>query len=351
MTHRFGVLCAVFLVAGCSSDPSKNDAEFQRQLVTQLQHDVLAEIQGFHRGAVDLQAAAPSPSGRGWNDSDEPALTMMKDDWTRVRASWERSEGVLSALFPDLDLSMDSRYEDFLTPDQLGQCGDPDQFDGSGVTGMHAIERILFLLDTPASVIARESTLPGYQAARWPATEQEAAEFKTGLAARLVSDSQTLVDRWVPDAVDLPRAFTGLTALINEQAEKVNLGGLQLDESRYSQRTMRDIRDNLAGTRTFYARFSPWLVTKPGGPAIDLSVQQALNRLELTYDNVAGEALPQPPPDWNSDLPSIADQGTDFGKLYLAVIDEVTPGRPGSAVDEMNRAALALGLPQFASTD
>jgi iron uptake system component EfeO len=240
MTYRFGVLCAFFLLTGCGPDPKKSDADFQREVVSQVQQDLFTEIQALHQAALELQAAAPSPTERGWNGSDEAEITSMKEAWKRVRTSWERSEGLLSALFPDLDQSMDARYEDFLTPDQLGPAGDSDPFDGTGITGMHAIERIVFLLDTPESVITREATFPGAMPAAWPSTEQEAAEFKQGLLGRLVSDSQSLVDRWAPEAIDLQSGFEGLTGLMNEQAEKVSLAGLRLDESRYSQRTMTE---------------------------------------------------------------------------------------------------------------
>jgi iron uptake system component EfeO len=256
--------------------------------------------------------------------------------------AWEPAEGVLGPLFPDIDTPLDARYEDFLRT-----AGDDNLFDGEGVTGMHAIERILFALDTPQAVIAREATLPGYRPAAWPATQQEAEQFKSGLAARLVADAQRLVDRWEPRAIDLSGAFQGLISLMNEQQEKVVLAANHEEESRYAQRTLADMRDNLVGTRAIYALFVPWLATKPYGDSTNSDVQQAFERLDNTYAGVTGDAIPSPPSDWNSDFPSPSAQQSPFGHLYLSVVQEVDAHRSGSTVDTMNHVARLLGLPEF----
>ncbi len=60
-----------------------------------------------------------------------------------------------------------------------GGQGDPTPFDGTGVTGMHGIERILFANVIPQTVIDFESTLPGYSPASFPLTAADAADFKT----------------------------------------------------------------------------------------------------------------------------------------------------------------------------
>ena len=133
---------------------------------------------------------------------------------------------------------------------------------------------------------------------------------------------------------------------MDEQKEKVNLVGIHVDESRYAQRTLLDLRDNLAGTRAAYALFVSWLVSKPNGVARDNEVQTAFGRLDVTYTS-AGDKIPDPPPGWNSDLPTLADQGTPFGQLYVAVVHEVDPTYTGSAVDAMNHVASMLGLPLF----
>jgi hypothetical protein len=196
-------------------------------------------------------------------------------------------------------------------------------------------------------VVAQESVWSGYRPAAWPATPDQASEMATRLLQRLVDDSQSLVDRWKPRAISLADSFQGLTALMNEQQTKVSLAANHEEESRYSQRTMGDLRYNLAGTRAVYTLFVRGLMTKPSGAAIDSGVEAAFNRLEQVYGGVYGDSIPPPSADWNSTLPSAADQDSPFGKLWIAVVQEVDPSRTGSAVDGMNRVARTLGLPEF----
>lgn len=310
---------------------------------------LLGDVQKVLQGARDLQAAAPATAGRGWDaTADAGAIDAMKAAWTRMRAAWEGSEGVLAPLFGELDEVLDGRYEAFLTP--LAPTGDTNLFDGEGVTGMHAIERILFAPTTPASVVQQEAQLAGYAPAAWPATAEQAATFKNGLCARLITDAQTLVDAWRPRAIDLPGVFEGITALMSEQEEKVSLAAEHIEESRYAQRTMGDLRDNLAGTRAVYGLFVPWLNAKDNGISIDDGVQNAFDRLAQTYSLVVGDAIPPPPSEWNSMVPTADDQRSEFGMLYLAVVQEVDPSRTGSAVFGMNRVARMLALPEFVKT-
>jgi len=58
---------------------------------------------------------------------------------------------------------MDFRYDDFLL--DLQPDGDANLFDDQGVTGMHAIERILYASEIRQAVLIHEQPLDGYQAA------------------------------------------------------------------------------------------------------------------------------------------------------------------------------------------
>jgi iron uptake system component EfeO len=341
------LLALLLLCPACSSDDegaSGSDTRYKEQVVDGMHSTLLTDVKALHDAAVALQAAAPAPTGRGWDATlDAADITAMTDAWLDARAAYERTEGALAPLFPEIDAAIDARYEDFLE----GGNGDQDLFDGEGVTGMHGIERILFVDDTPASVVAVEATLPGYKAAKWPATQAEAAAFKNELAAQLVADTQTLVDQWQPQQIDLEAAFSGLISLMNEQREKVNKAASEEEESRYSRRTLADLRDNLAGTRRAYAQFETWLKSKPEGVAIDADIQASFDDLETTYEALPGDAIPAPPASWSAETPSAADLQTPFGKLYSAVHDAVDPNEAGSAVDGMNRAAKELGFPEF----
>jgi len=342
--NRLILVVAALSLAACGS---KSDADYQADVVQGMHDQMLTQLQALHQAAVDLQAAAPAPAGRGWDAAqDAQALTAMKTAWQTARSSYELVEGAVAPLFPDADYEIDARYDDFLA--NLAPDGDANLFDGEGVTGMHAVERVLYADVTPTNVVQQESTLPGSQPASWPTSEAEAASFKNALCARLVTDTQTLVDQWTPQSIDVAGAFQGLTALMNEQREKVNKAASAEEESRYSQRTMKDIRDNLAGTRAAYALFQPWITSKPNGEQIDAQVEASFAALDAAYAQVSGDAIPQPPADWSSESPSEANLQTPFGKLYAAVNQAVDPNQSGSAVDGMNQAAKALGFPEFA---
>jgi iron uptake system component EfeO len=340
-------------VLGCSDSNGtsakttqpQTDAQFQEAVVTGMHDSLLAQIKTLHAAAIDLANAAPS-AARGWDATmDAAAIQSMETAWTTARSAYEQIEGATAPLFPDVDTEIDARYDDFLTT--LGAAGDQDLFDDQGVTGMHAIERILYQPETPASVIAFESSLPGYKAAAWPATAGETSEFKNKLCARLVTDTQTFMDEWQPQAIDVGGSFQGLVSLMNEQREKVIKAASFEEESRYSQTTMGDIRNNLTGTKNVYALFQPWLATKSGGPALDDSVDGGFTTLATDYGTVTGDAIPEPPSTWSAESPSMADLDTPFGKLYTAVNQAVDPTISGSVVDSMNKVAVKLGFPQF----
>jgi iron uptake system component EfeO len=344
----FALIALSLAVPACSSDDTGSsgaDAEYQQKVVTGMHSALLTDVNALHDAAVALQAAAPAPTGRGWDTAqDATAINQMTAAWLSARAAYERTEGALAPLFPETYSAIDARYEDFL---EGVPGGDQDLFDGEGVTGMHAIERIIFAPKIPASVIDVEESLPGYKAAAWPASEAEARAFKDELCARLVADTQDLADQWQPQVIDLDGAFNGLISLMNEQREKVNKAASEEEESRYAQRTLADLRDNLAGTTRIYALFKEWLLTKSDGEKINADVQASFSTLDTTYKGFSGDAIPAPSATWSSEKPSAADLQTPFGKLYTAVQDAVDPNVSGSAVDGMNRAARELGFREF----
>jgi iron uptake system component EfeO len=313
-----------------------------------------------------LQTAAPTPAGRGWDATmDATAIAAMKTAWTGCRTAYEHIEGATAPIFPDIDATIDSRYDDFLA---ALPNGDSYLFDDMGVTGMHAVERILYADVTPARVVSYESTLTGYVAAAFPGTAQEASDFKTLLVQKQIADAKTLHDGWeAAQSYDLGAAFQGLVSLMNEQQEKVDKASTNQEESRYSQTTMADIRNNLAGTERVYLLFQPWIQSKAAatldggatgdagadagapqaGNAIDATIEAGFAKLQALYDSVTGDAIPQPPTTWSSENPTPTDQATPFGMLYEGVHQAVDPNQPGSVVAEMNAAAVLLGFPQF----
>jgi iron uptake system component EfeO len=340
-------LLAVVPAAGCGSE-GKSESQLKADIVSSMHALMLTEIQGLYQAALDLQAAAPS-SFSGWDPSKDSGATIdaMKEAWTRTRLHWERAEGPVAPMFADIDDAIDARYEELLM--MLNGAGDPDPFDGQGMIGMHAIERILYAPGPPDVVDYEKSdilTAMGSKPATWPTSDMQAAEFKNGLCQRLVTDTQTLLNQWKTKTIDLSAVFTGLTGLVSAQAEKVGLAALSHQESRYSQTTMADLRSNLSGTRDVYDLFGDWLATKAYGTTLDKNAMAAFDRLDAEYQMVAGDAIPDPPSTW-SNPPSANDTVTPFGALYIAVTDEADPSRAGSAVDTMNQVAHVLGLPEF----
>ncbi len=350
-------IATLALVAACSSDaptgPTKTDAEYKSEVTTSMTKSLGASLTDFRVAVTELQAAAPTPSGRGWDKTqDAAAITAMKAAWTKARAAYELIEGALAPIFPDLDASVDERYDGFLA--DLAGKGDANLFDDQGVIGMHGVERILYSDTQPQSVIDFEKTLPGYAPAAFPATEQEALDFKSKLCAKLVADVTKMEQQWQPAQIDLGGAFQGLIGLMNEQKEKVNKASGGTEESRYAQTTMLDLRKNLEGTRRAYLLFQPWVVSKTNasdpkhsGPNVDKAILDGFAKLDALYGAYPGDAIPQPPPTWSSANPTPADLQTPFGKLWTGVHEAVDSSRDGSIVDEMNDSATLLGFPQF----
>lgn len=339
------LLLAGVTASGCSSSADDSDASYRAE-VTKGMHDSLAlEIADWKKAATDLANLAPVTSGRGWDKAqDAQAIADMKEAWKRVRVAYEHIEGAIAQLYQETDFAVDARYDDFLV--DLKGKGDDNAFDGEGVTGQHAIERILYADVIPPYVVAFESKLPGFEAARFPADETEASDFKNKLCARLVSDIAGLETDWKTVHIDLAGAYTGLVALMNEQGEKVSKAATQEEESRYASRTLADLRANLDGTVKIYDLFQPWIVSK-NGSATDENIQSGFDRLRTAYGETPGEAIPQPPSTWSSIHPTPQDLATPFGKLFSAVQEAVDPEKEGSVVQEMNNAAKLLGFDVF----
>jgi iron uptake system component EfeO len=348
---------AVTNLVGCSSDSSPGSEPTASSVVSAMHDSLLTDIKSLQAAAVATQNAAPTVTDRGWDATqDQAAMDATKAAWKDARTAYEHIEGALAPIFPDIDFSIDARYDDFLaglSKTDFPQ-GDTDLFDDKGVTGLHGAERILYADVIPEKVVAFETTLDGYVPAAFPATAAEANEFKTLLLNRIITDANTLETQWTPAKIDLNGAFGGLISLMNEQREKVNKASTGEEESRYSQRTMTDIRDNLDGTKKIYAIFSSWLKTKTNaadptldGPTVDAAIAAGFAKLDTLYAQVDGEAIPTPPDTWSSESPSAADLETDFGKLYTGIQAAVAHDAPDSVVYNMNQAATILGFAQF----
>jgi iron uptake system component EfeO len=267
----------------------------------------------------------------------------MKTQWKKARLSYEHVEGAIAVLFSDLDVSTDERYDGFI---QNGH-GDDNLFDDQGVTGIHAIERILWSDSIPERVVTFESGLPGYVAAAFPKTQQEASDFKDKLCKRLVDDVESMRSQLAPRALDTQTAYRGIIGSMNEQVEKANKAAGGEEESRYAQYTLADMRANVAAGVTTFQAFEPWLLTTSDGANLATQIKAGFQKIQDKYNSFSGDALPPVPATWSM-MPSADDLATPFGQLFALLSQESNPNTDGSLVNAMNKSADALKIPRLA---
>jgi iron uptake system component EfeO len=330
---------AVVAVAlGCGGDASSPED----QALEGVTAFIKSNMTDLADASVKLQAAAPAASG--WNATTHAAaVASMRSEWKRARVAYEHIEGAIAVLFPDLDYSTDQRYDAFIADNGR----DDNLFDDQNVVGVHAIERILWSDEIPARVKTFEMGLGGaYKEAGFPATMQEADDFKNKLCAKLAADVTTMRAQFGGAVLDPAAAFRGVIGSMGEQIEKADLAVTGAEESRYAQFTLGDMRTNVsAGKKTFQA-FKPWLKSKMGDAQIT-AIETAFARVDAAYAMLDGDALPPVPSTWSSLHPSDADLATPFGMLWFVLHTEADPDSEGSLVFWMNAAAATLGIPEL----
>src|SRR3954453_23889112 len=114
-------IALILVVAACAD---KSDADYKAEVTSSMHASIAADLADLTQAARDLQAAAPT---HVWADSD---VVAMRAAWKRTRIAYEHVEGATAPIFPNLDGSMDARYDDFLV-----EGADDNLFDGAGATG------------------------------------------------------------------------------------------------------------------------------------------------------------------------------------------------------------------------
>ena len=299
-------------------------------LGAQLQAQTIVDVDALLAAVKELKEAAPAPTGRGWDATqDAAALAKTRDAWKRARAAYERIEGVLAPLFPDIDSALDERFDGAM--ELLLPKGDTNLFDDQGFVGMHAVERILFAPETRAAVIAHEREAfknKGYVAAAWPKSQEEAAGFKTLLCAQLIKDVESLRTVWTPQNMDTQGAYDGLEGLVAEQREKVSNAASSEEESRYANVTLADLRSNLEGLERAFSVFKSAIAKRSESKETLLGIEASFARLHALYKQFPGDAVPEAPATFAAEAPSAADLESDFGKLWKGVTTEVDLKNP-----------------------
>lgn len=310
--------CLVLLACG------ESDAQYSSDVASQMHEALTVDLHQLVVSAQALQDAAPVTQGRGWDaQADFVAIAQMKNEWLRARAAYEHVEGAVAPMFPDLDLALDTRYEDQLAG------GDAYAFDDHGVVGLDAIERVVWSDVTPSVTVAYESALPGYAPARFPATEQEAADFKNVLCAKLVADAKALEAGWNTKTLDVKAAYGGLISLMTEQGTEISRATTGSEESRYSQSTLDDLRSNVEGVEALYGIFRPWITAKNQGADADEKIEAGFAALDVLYATTSGDALP-------------ATTSAPYVTLLGAVTAAVDPNIEGSITNEMTQAGALI---------
>jgi len=324
--------------SACSNESDGDDADYETQATLDVKNYVSGELAKLTAAAEAIQKAAPAPDDDGWNaESDAAAVENMRKAWKQARIAYERVEGSIAVLFPELDAATDERYDGFIE-----EAADDNLFDGEGVTGVHAIERILWSNTTPEHVVKFEAELPNYVAAAFPKTKEEAEDFKNGLCAQLVKDTKAMQDGIKATTIDSTSAFWGMIGSVQEQSEKTDLAASGQDESRYAQHTLADMRANLEGARAVFSAFRPWIEDSSDDAK---RIQDELDALDAAYSEVDGDALPRVPADFNPDKPSEEALESPYGKLWKLLGEKTDETDPESLVSIMGNAATEMGIP------
>lgn len=334
--------CLALLLVACSEPeppaPTPAPASARERATRDVKAYVDARVADLAEATEALCAAAPAPDDDGWSvETDREAVEAMRARWREARGAYERVEGAIAILFPQLDLDVDGRYERVAELD-----GDPMPFDGHGFTGMHALERVLWSERHTPAVEAFERALRGYVAPRTPANAAEAAAFRDGLCGRLVRDVRAMRQQLEPLALDAPTAWRGILGSVEEQAEKVLLGATGQDESRYARHTLADMRANLEGGRRVLDAFRPLLAEHPRAQAALPELEARFAALAEAYDEIEGDALPPVPEGFDPDAP---DASSPYGRLFTLLATASDPRSEGSLAATLRRAGLAMDIP------
>ena len=331
---------AVVGAAGCGGEGAAPTPPAPADRVTgDVKSYLEARLEELAAASASVCASAPAPDADGWSAaSDADAVRRMRAAWRAARAAYERLEGSLALLFPQLDRAIDGRFEQ-----HAREHTDRAPFDGGGFVGLHAIERILWADAVRPEVAAFERALPGYVEPATPSDTAEARAFREGLCGRLLRDVATVRRQLAPLALDLPTAWHGLPASIEEQAEKVELRAEGRDESRYSRTTLADVRANLAGGRAILARFGPLLDAREDTRALRARIARGFDDLDRGYRELGGDALPEVPRGFDPDAAS-AGPPTPFGRLSALLARASDPDADGSLAGAVGRAGDLLDL-------
>ena len=343
---RVNALAFALAIGACSAHsnalpPPVDDPAAAQATKDRIVAVVQPQLDALVQAATEMRDAAPPD--RGWDPTlDAVLIETMKQTWMRAHDAYEHAEVAVEPLFADEQLGIDGRYEVYMTSGERER----NPFDDRIVVGLHAVERILWYDSIPQYVLDFEDGIPlGFRAAL-PADASQASLFKTQLLNRLVAESTHVRDLFA-SRLDLGRVFGGLVASLQEQKDDVSKRAFGQDESRYSQRSMVDLRSQLEGARAVYGAYRPWLLEWPDGADVDGKIASGFDALASAYAAIDGDAIPAGPKPWKPLHPSDADLATTFGRLFSAASTASATATDGSLAFELNVAATGMALPPY----
>jgi iron uptake system component EfeO len=322
----------------CSTDNALvlADAAHDASAAAAAKAILLDRAHDLAQAAQSLRIAAPSTAA-GWQDA--AAIAAMRGAWKDAHRAYRQVSGASGMLFPELAEELDGRYEE-----ALARGADPYLFDDEGFFGLHAVERVLWADAIPAGVLAKESAWEGYVAPAFPATDEEAADFRAALCARLVAESEELEQKIEALDLESPAAYEAAVRLVEAELDELVEAGEGLDFSRYAAFSLADLRASLASAEATHAVFRDWLLTKEEGAHVDGEIAEGFARLSQAFASIEGDAIPSPPEGWSATAPTSAMQATPFGALFAAVHAESDDTTDGSLAHSMDEAAGLLGI-------
>lgn len=308
-------------VDAATTDTTEAEAVAQLRVTTKIQLDRVTT------NAAMLLTLAPTEA---WSTSDASRLEAMRASYIVLRDAYVQSEGLFAVLAPNLGPSIDRLYEQ-----AIGDVRDEAPFDAQGFAGLHAIERILWAEMQRMSVEAAEEAILGYSRPEFPKSKDDADAFRQ----KMLTDAQTQLAQAIAAIIGATIDFTTGMKVVRVTAErqlaKVTVEAPGKDVSRYSDRTLADLRSNFAGARAIYGSLLAHLRTLPGGRALDDAIAARFTAIDARYAALPGDALPEMPATWTA---TNADDGSEFGKLYVFVRNECDANNRAGLIALLNEA-------------
>lgn len=307
-------LALTVVAAGCGSqDPSGSD-------------DVAISFRGYFRTHLVALSdalenlAVHAPRDRAWNAQADPALVeRMRTAWKAAHRAAVAVTEPLSELFPQAG-RMDSNWDREIDRVQR----DENPFDDIGVTGLHAIERILWADVVSEMVLTVERRHEGYAMARTPATAKEAADYATQLVGGLHRDAQALAEASSVPGYDLGFAEKAVKLQARALLRMVIVGGEPgRSESRYSDTSTDALVDQLGALAGTWKILRAAL-RRQGVPVGSFQVADAgLERVHAAVAAIGPGPIPARPEGFNPFHPTQEDRESAFGRLYFSVEAEI----------------------------